>query len=135
MKDQSAVKAIFAVDTTGLTQGAISTFFINQKRDRGQGSPWRYWLKWVVVVDTKYQLLLAQIAKRGPYNDCAMLRPLVDVAHLVMPASYVLADAEFDSERNHKHIREIHHMISIIPAKRGNLSAYEDVNEANPSQK
>lgn len=119
MKDQPTKNTIFAVDATGLAPGAISTFFINRKRDRGEGLPWRYWLKWVVVVETKHQLLLAQIAKRGPYNDCALLRPLVDIAQKVMPASLVLADAEFDSERNHKHIREVHHMKSIIPAKRG----------------
>jgi len=119
MRDRPTKKAVLAVDATGLAPGAISTFFINRKRDRGQGLPWRYWLKWVVVVETKHQVLLAQIAKRGPYNDCALLRPLVDMAHQVMPASYVLADAEFDSERNHKHIREIHRMKSIIPAKRG----------------
>lgn len=119
MKNGSTKRTVFAVDATGLAPGAISTFFINRKRDRGEGLPWRYWLKWVVVVETKHQLLLAQIAKRGPYNDCALLRPLVDRAHQVMPASFVLADAEFDSERNHKHIREVHHMKSIIPAKRG----------------
>jgi hypothetical protein len=119
MKDVSIKQTVFAVDATGLAPGTISTFFINRKRDRGEGLPWRYWLKWVVVVETKHQLLLAQIAKRGPYNDCALLRPLVDIAHKVMPASLVLADAEFDSERNHKHIREVHHMKSIIPAKRG----------------
>jgi len=119
MNNEPTKNAILAVDATGLAPGAISTFFINRKRDRGQGLPWRYWLKWVVVVETKHQLLLAQIAKRGPYNDCALLRPLVDIAHQVTPASYVLADAEFDSERNHRHIREIHHMKSIIPAKRG----------------
>jgi hypothetical protein len=119
MKDGPTKRAVFAVDATGLAPGAISTFFINRKRDHGEGLPWRYWLKWVVVVETKHQLLLAQIAKRGPYNDCALLRPLVDTAHQVMPASLVLADAEFDSERNHKHIREVHHMKSIIPAKRG----------------
>ena len=119
MRDRSTKRAVFAVDATGLAPGAISTFFINRKRDRGEGLPWRYWLKWVVVVETHHQLLIAQIAKRGPYNDCALLRPLVDRAHQVMPASLVLADAEFDSERNHKHIREVHHMKSIIPAKRG----------------
>src|ERR1044071_2960934 len=119
MKDAPTKRTVFAVDATGLAPGAISTFFINRKRDRGEGLPWRYWLKWVVVVETKHQLLLAQIAKRGPYNDCALLRPLLDIAHQVMPASLVLADAEFDSERNHKHIREVHHMWSIIPAKRG----------------
>jgi hypothetical protein len=119
IKNGPAKRAVFAVDATGLAPGAISTFFINRKRDRGEGLPWRFWLKWVVVVETKHQLLLAQIAKRGPYNDCALLRPLLDMAHQVMPASLVLADAEFDSERNHKHIREVHHMQSIIPAKRG----------------
>jgi hypothetical protein len=119
MKDEPTKRAVFAVDATGLAPGAISTFFINRKRDRGEGLPWRYWLKWVVVVETKHQLLLAQIAKRGPYNDCALLRPLLDIAHPVMPASLVLADAEFDSERNHRHIREVHHLKSIIPAKRG----------------
>jgi Transposase DDE domain/Transposase domain (DUF772) len=119
MKDAPTKRAVFAVDATGLAPAAISTFFINRKRDRGEGLPWRYWLKWVVVVETKHQLLLAQIAKRGPYNDCALLRPLLDIAHQVMPASLVLADAEFDRERNHKHIREVHHMKSIIPAKRG----------------
>ncbi len=119
MRDRPTQKAVLAVDATGLAPGAISTFFINRKRDRGQGLPWRYWLKWVVVVETKHQLLVAQIAKRGPYNDCALLRPLLDIAHQVMPASLVLADAEFDSERNHQHIREVHRMKSIIPAKRG----------------
>lgn len=119
MQDRQTRRAVFAVDATGLAPGAISTFFINRKRDRGQGLPWRYWLKWVVVVETRHQLLLAQIAKRGPYNDCALLRPLIDIAHPVMPATCVLADAEFDSERNHKHIREVHHMQSVIPAKRG----------------
>jgi hypothetical protein len=122
MKDEPMKRAVFAVDASGLAPGAISTFFINRKRDRGEGLPWRYWLKWVVVVETKHRLLLAQIAKRGPYNDCALLRPLIDIAHKVMPASLVLADAEFDSERNHKHIRETHHMKSIIPAKRGKKS-------------
>lgn len=119
IKNGPTKRAVFAVDATGLAPGAISTFFINRKRDRGEGLPWRYWLKWVVVVETKHQLLLAQIAKRGPYNDCALLRPLVDMAHQLMPASLVLADGEFDSERNHRHIREVHHMQSIIPAKRG----------------
>jgi len=118
IQGQTKRKTVLAVDATGLAPGAISTFFINRKRDRGEGLPWRYWLKWVVVVDTRNQLLLAQIAKRGPYNDCAMLRPLIDIAHPLVPANGVLADAEFNGERNHKHIREVHHMNSIIPAKR-----------------
>lgn len=57
MKDGPTKRIVFAVDATGLAPGAISTFFINRKQDRGQGLPWRYWLQWVVVVETKHQLL------------------------------------------------------------------------------
>jgi Transposase DDE domain/Transposase domain (DUF772) len=114
-----ASETIVAVDGTGLTPGAISTFFVKRKRDRGQGLPWRYWLKWLVVVDIKRRLLISQFAKRGPANDCAALRPLVDAAARLVPVQTVLADAEFDSERNHQHIRHIHAARSVIPAKRG----------------
>jgi hypothetical protein len=110
---------IVAVDGTGLTPGSISTFFGKRKRDRGHGLPWRYWLKWLVVVDVKRRLLVSQWAKRGPANDCAVLRPLLDVAAQLVPVQTVLAAAEFDSERNHEHICHIHAAQSVIPAKRG----------------
>jgi len=66
LKDLPNGKTVFAVDATGLAPGTTGTFFIKRKRGWGQGLPWRYWLKWVVVVETKHQLLLAQIAKRDP---------------------------------------------------------------------
>ena len=34
----------------------------------------------------------------------------------------MLADAEFDSERNHQHIRRVLKATSVIPAKRGKAS-------------
>lgn len=117
-----APKATVAVDATGLAPGAISTFFVKRQKDRGDGLPWRYWLKWVVVVDLTKQMVVAQLAKRGPYNDCAQLRPLMDAACQALPIQTVLADAEFDSERNHRHIRQVHGLHSIIPAKRGHAS-------------
>lgn len=115
-------KATVAVDATGLAPGAISTFFVKRRKDGGEGLPWRYWLKWVVVVDVAQQMLVAQLAKRGPSNDCAQLRPLLDTACQALPIQTVLADAEFDSERNHRHIRQVHGLYSIIPAKRGKAS-------------
>src|SRR5438093_4538819 len=81
--------------------------------------PWRYWLKWLLAVDTRLRVILAQKAHQGPVNDCATLRPLLDE---VVPGNCigtVVADAEFDSERNHRHIREQIGAQSIIPAKRG----------------
>lgn len=108
-----------AVDGTGLAPGAISTFFVKRAKDRGEGLPWRYWLKWLVAVDVPRRVVLAQIAKQGPTNDSATLRPLMDAAAPMAPLRLVLADAEFDSERNHRHIRQVLGADSIIPAKRG----------------
>lgn len=111
--------ATVAVDGTGLSPGALSTYFVKRAKDRGNGLPWRHWLKWVVAVDIARQVVLAQVAKPGPTNDSATLRPLVDAALALAPISLVLADAEFDSERNHQHIRKSVGADSIIPAKRG----------------
>jgi IS5 family transposase len=113
-------RARVAVDATGLAQGAVSTFFVRRMyHHTGQPLPWRHWLKWLVTVDVDRQLLLSQAARRGPWNDCANLPPLLEAANQVTPIGVVLADAEFDSERNHTFIRQQLHARSIIPAKRG----------------
>ena len=88
-----------AVDGTGLAPGAISTCVVNRGRDRGAGVTWRHWLKGVVVVDLPRRLILAQAAKRGPTHDGPPLRPLLDGARHVAPIRCVLADGEFDSQR------------------------------------
>jgi hypothetical protein len=110
---------IVAVDGTGLAPGAISTFFVNRVRDRGQGLTWRHWLKWVVVVDLPRRFILAPVAKPGPTNDGATLRPLLDRVRHLTAVRLVLADGEFDSELHHTFIRRIVGADSIIPAKRG----------------
>jgi hypothetical protein len=116
-------RARVAIDATGLSQGAISTFFVRRMHHHTQQPmPWRKWLKWLVVVDLDRQLILAQRAHAGPTNDGANLRPLIDIAHRVSPIGLVLADAEFDSELNHTHIRQHLHARSVIPAKRGKAS-------------
>ena len=109
-----------AVDATGLAQGAVSTFFVRRMHHPGQKPlPWRHWLKWVVVADVDQQFLLSQIARRGPWNDCANLPAVVEAASEQTRIGLVLADAEFDSERNHTYIRQKLGAQSVIPAKRG----------------
>src|SRR5438132_13546293 len=71
------------------------------------------------VVDLERQLILAQSARQAPWNDCANLPALVSQAHAHTPVGCVLADPEFDSERNHIFIRKQLHAQSVIPAKRG----------------
>jgi hypothetical protein len=72
-----------------------------------------------MVVDIDHCVILAQTARRSSTNDCATLCPLVSTAHERVPIGVVLADAEFDSERNHQHIRQTLRAKSVIPAKRG----------------
>lgn len=113
-------KITVAVDATGLAPGAISTFFIRRREQHGGAAmPWRYWLKWLLAIDTRLRVILAQKAHRGPVNDCATLRPLLDEIPVGHCIGTVVADAEFDSERNHRHIRQRIGAQSIIPAKRG----------------
>ncbi len=76
-------------------------------------------MKWVVVVGLDQQFLLSQIARRGPWNDCANLPAVVEAASEQTRIGLVLADAEFDSERNHTYIRKQLGAQSVIPAKRG----------------
>ena len=109
-----------AVDATGLAQGAVSTFFVRRMHHHGQKPlPWRHWLKWVVVADLDQQFLLSQSARRGPWNDCASLPAVVEMASEQTRIGLVLADAEFDSERNHTYIRQRLRAQRGIPAKRG----------------
>jgi IS5 family transposase len=113
-------RSIVAVDATGLSPSSLSTYFI-RRRQHHQGRPmkWSHWLVWLVVVDLSTGILLAQTAHAGPTNNCAHLRPILDQAAQVLPIGRVLADAEFDSERNHQHIRSQIGADSVIPAKRG----------------
>ncbi|HKM66527.1 MAG TPA: transposase [Candidatus Acidoferrum sp.] len=117
---QKRKRARVAADATGLAQGAVSTFFVRRMHHHGQKPlPWRHWLKWVVAVDLDQQFVLSQLARWGSWNDCANLPAVVAAASKQTRIGLVLADAEFDSERNHAYIRERLGAQSVIPAKRG----------------
>ncbi len=72
----------------------------------------------MVAVDLDQQFVLSQLARRGPWNDCANLPAVVEAASQQTRIGLVLADAEFDSERNHTYIRKRLGAQSVIP-KRG----------------
>ena len=111
--------ATVAVDATGLAPGAVSSYFIRRVEHFGdKPRTWKHWLKWLTVVDVDRQIILAQHARQAPWNDCATLPQLVLAAHRQVPVGCVLADAEFDSERNHLFCRELLHANSVIPATR-----------------
>ena len=111
-------RACVAVDGTGLAQHAVSTYFIRRvEQHTGGKTHYKHFLKWLIVVDVDRQIILAQRARQGPWCDTRALPGLVDAASRTMPIGVVLADAEFDSEANHRHVRGMLGAHSIIPAK------------------
>lgn len=108
-----------AVDGTGLSFSSVSTFFVQRLEQQAQGArrPRRHYLKWLIVADVQQQILLAQRARQGPGWDTRSLPGLLDAAGQRAPIRLVLADAEFDCEANHQHVRQRLGAVSIIPAK------------------
>jgi len=111
-------RAAVAVDGTGLSPHAVSTYFIRRiEQQSGGKTRYRHYLKWLVVVDVDRQIILAQRARQGPRCDTPALPGLVDAANriLPLPIGVVLADAEFDSEANHRYVRDTLGAHSVIP--------------------
>jgi hypothetical protein len=107
------------VDGTGLAPSAAGSYFIRRSEHFGRPRrSWKHWLKWFAVVNLKRQLILSQKARQAPWNDCATLPALVSRAQRHTPIGYVLADAEFDSERHHTFCRQQLQAVSVISAKR-----------------
>jgi hypothetical protein len=107
-------RAAVAVDGTGLSPHAVSTYFIRRVEQHAPGkTPYRHYLKCLVVVDVDRQIILAQWARQGPWCDSPALP---DAASRSMPIGLVLADGEFDSEANHVYIRGLLGAHSVIPA-------------------
>ena len=109
-------RAAVAVDGTGLSPHAVSTYFLRRIEQQTRGKTrYRHYLKWLVAADVDRQIILAQRARQGPRCDTPALPGLVDAASRTIPIGLVLADAEFDSEANHHHIRGTLGAHSVIP--------------------
>jgi len=112
-------RAAVAVDGTGLSPYGVSTYFIRRvEQQSGEKTRYRHFLKWLVVADVDRQIILSQQARQGPRCDTPAWPGLLDAARRAIPIGLVLADAEFDSEANHQHIRRTLGAHSVIPAKR-----------------
>lgn len=110
---------MLALDASGLATSALSTFFVRREYDlKGQVRERAWWLKWVVVADLDRQLILAQTAHRAPTNDSRQLPTLLASPVVRRHAvAWVVADKEFDSERNHRFIHDVLHAESAIPPR------------------
>ena len=115
----SAPQPVVAADATGLRTSRASLYLVRRLRQLGVEHPRRAWLKHTILVDVHHQVILAQRVSLGPRADIPDLPPLVRQGRRVEPLGVVLADAGFDSEGNHRYIREKMGAMSVIPPKRG----------------
>ena len=112
-----------AVDSTGLEARHISKYFVRRKRvkqlETYENTYYRRWPKLGVFCDCSNHMILSAITVRGPGVDInqfeRIIAPVVDKYNI----DYILADAGYDSEANHKFARDIHHIKSLIPPKHG----------------
>ena len=111
-----------AADSTGFESSRISPYFVH-RRDRSSGRPTtsRYtrFPKLHVIADCATHLILAAYPKRGPTPDVGELDTLQ--ARLVpgVELHTLYADAGYDSERNHRLMRDLLGIKSLIPPRSG----------------
>jgi hypothetical protein len=106
--------AVVAVDGTGLDGSAVSTYFVKRC-----GRSRKHYLKYLISVDTQRQMITSQMVSEGPKSDASCLPALVGRAARLRQIGVVVADAGFDSHKNHRFIREQIGANSVIKAGRG----------------
>lgn len=111
-----------AADATGFRIDRASRYFV-RRRSRDPSNPWqtsryRDFAKLMVAVNCNNHLILATHTCKGPGTDVDHLPHLLrHFADNVWPEQF-LADAGFDSEANHRRLRE-HGIETVIPATIG----------------
>ena len=116
-----------AADATGFELDRASRYFTRRKRkprpNKGETTPkrvtYRRFAKLGIVVCCATHLILSIHRGMGPRPDTDELWPLM--SHFVPNAvpRQLLADAGYDSEENHRMLREYLSIDSLIPAKIG----------------
>jgi Transposase DDE domain len=76
-----------------------------------------------VLCDCPSHLTLSFYADRGPFPDYQYFKPLLDDACKIARIPRLLCDAGYDSEPNHRHARNQHGTLAIIPATSGRPSS------------
>jgi len=69
-RGKTQVRVSCAIDGTGVSPHAVRTYFLRRSEQQNGGKKcFRHYWKWLIVVDGKQQILLAQPARQGPWVD------------------------------------------------------------------
>jgi hypothetical protein len=112
-----------AVDSTGLEARHISKYFVRRKRSKQletyEETYYRRWPKLGISCDCSNHMVLSAITVRGPGVDINQFERILAPAAQKYDIDYILADAGYDSEPNHRFARDLLNIKSIIPPKCG----------------
>jgi hypothetical protein len=114
--------ALAAIDSTGLESGHISSYFVRRRSrvpNLWQTTTYTRFPKLAVIGDCKTHLILGAMTARGPGPDVHQFIPTLSQLNPQIQITTLLADAGYDSERNHRYAREIRHIKTWIPPHHG----------------
>lgn len=105
---------IVAIDATGYSSNHASRYYVLRI---GKDYSRRKHIKSSVTVDTGNQVIISQKARLGPRNDCLDSGKLLINTGKLVRVKRVVADKGYDSEENHRLVRELLNGIAIIPLR------------------
>jgi Transposase DDE domain len=114
-----------AVDGTGLESRHVSRYYVKRKAEGGAGTQEMTYSKYpkvVLVTDCGTHLVLAAVAGRGPGSDLVQFKAAIGDAAGRARIGTLLADADYDAEWVHEHVRGEYGIRTVIPAERGRPS-------------
>jgi hypothetical protein len=115
-----------AIDASGFESRRISPYFV-RRRDRSTGKPttshYTRFPKLGLIGDCATHMVLAAHPTRGPTPDVHQLADTFAQLPPGLSLLRLLADAGYDSEANHRLLRETHGIISLIPPQAGRPSS------------
>jgi len=103
-----------SVDSTGFDASNASRYYI---RRRGDDVSYKKYPKMSNVVDNDTHLILSAVIDEGPKVDQIEFKQTVGQAHRRTQFSQLLGDKAYDSESNHRYIREALRASCVIPAR------------------
>jgi hypothetical protein len=114
-----------AVDGTGLESRHVSRYYVKRRSKTGTGAQETTYSKYpkvVLVTDCATHLVLAAVPGRGPASDLVQFKAALEQAAGRARIGTLLADADFDGEGVHEHVRGVYGIRTLIPPTRGRPS-------------
>jgi hypothetical protein len=113
-----------AVDGTGMESRHVSRYYVKRRSKTGTGTQETTYSKYpkvVLVTDCRTHLVLAAVPGRGPASDLVLFKAALRQAVGRARIGTLLADADFDGEWVHEHVRS-YGIRTLIPPERGRPS-------------